>query len=72
MHGSLLEWCNDWWGTYSGAATDPVGVATGEWRVYRGGYWGYIARYCRSAARATTFPNSSSGEVGFRPVRSAL
>jgi formylglycine-generating enzyme required for sulfatase activity len=71
MHGNLGEWCNDWYGTYGGTVTDPVGPGAGSCRVIRGGYWYYYAQYCRSAFRSSDFaPDSADYAVGFRPVRS--
>ena len=72
MHGNLYEWCNDWYGSYSGDITDPVGAVSGSARVIRGGYWDYVAQYCRSAFRYSVYPGSCGGYViGFRFVRSA-
>jgi formylglycine-generating enzyme len=71
MHGNLGEWCNDWFGTYGGSVTDPVGPGAGSYRVARGGNWYNYAQYCRSASRDTDFPSAAHGNLGFRPVRSA-
>jgi formylglycine-generating enzyme required for sulfatase activity len=71
MHGNLREWCNDWYGTYGGTVTDPVGAGAGSSRVLRGGLWAYEARYCRSADRYYNYPYYSYISIGFRPVRSA-
>lgn len=55
MHGNVLEWCSDWYGTYpAGSVTDPMGVASGSYRVLRGGSWANSAGMCRSAYRGTT------------------
>ncbi|MCA1808928.1 MAG: formylglycine-generating enzyme family protein, partial [Lentisphaerae bacterium] len=37
MHGNIWEWCLDWGGAYPATVTDPVGVASGSYRVRRGG-----------------------------------
>jgi sulfatase modifying factor 1 len=71
MHGNLWEWCNDWYDTYGGTVTDPVGAGAGSNRVIRGGGWGSYAQYCRSAFRYSYFPYDPYILVGFRPVRSA-
>jgi formylglycine-generating enzyme required for sulfatase activity len=39
MHGNVLEWCLDWYGAYSGDASDPVGMPLGDQRAVRGGAW---------------------------------
>jgi formylglycine-generating enzyme required for sulfatase activity len=74
MHGNLFEWCNDWYGTYGGTVTDPVGAGAGGVRVIRGGGWAYNAQFCRSAFRSYLYPyyyDYYSG-IGFRPVRSTF
>jgi formylglycine-generating enzyme required for sulfatase activity len=71
MHGNLFEWCNDWYGTYGGTLTDPVGPGEGSSRVIRGGNWVADAQGCRSANRGAGDPSYAYGGVGFRPVRSA-
>ena len=40
MSGNVAEWVNDWYGRYPSApVTDPIGPASGSFRVYRnGGY----------------------------------
>jgi len=71
MHGNLFEWCNDWYGTYDGTVTDPVGVTVEGERVFRGGSWNRAANYCRSAYRFRGNPWVQSDQLGFRLVRSA-
>jgi formylglycine-generating enzyme required for sulfatase activity len=72
MHGNVLEWCLDWYGSNpSGSVPDPVdprGQSTGSNRVIRGGDWANYAIFCRSAHRYSAFPGFRSSNVGFRPV----
>ena len=72
MHGNVWEWCNDWnWSYSSGNASNPTGVQTGSYRVYRGGSWLNNAEDCRSACRYYFTPDSRGSKVGFRVVRHA-
>jgi len=76
MHGNVAEWCLDWWRNELGSAavTDPVGLASGQYRVCRGGIWYYDYDYrplCRSASRSCyvyndTYPSYSYYYWGFR------
>lgn len=71
MSGNAGEWCNDWYGDYSGnPQTNPVGAeySTDAERVNRGGYWLSSATDCRVTARAKGDPEKY--QSGFRVVRS--
>jgi formylglycine-generating enzyme required for sulfatase activity len=71
MHGNVWEWCLDRYASsYPGTVVDPVGAASGSYRVGRGGSWFNYAQGCRSADRRADTPSdrgSSSG--GFRVAR---
>ena len=76
MHGNVWEWTLDWYQLRSSfsseAVKDPVGPASGSYRVQRGGSWCQIAQYCRSAYRNNYYPSDSSGsDIGFRLCCSA-
>ena len=72
MHGNVLEWCWDWYGTFPAEAQiDPQGPASGIGRVYRGGSWRFEAHQTRSAFRFRNNPHLRTNFVGFRLARNA-
>ena len=76
MSGNVWEWAWDGWGSYPGGtlsspSEDPVGAATGSYRVGRGGGWGDVARGCRSAYRGNYgSPGNRGNSLGLRLARS--
>jgi formylglycine-generating enzyme required for sulfatase activity len=67
MHGSVEEWCRDWYGPYAEAAqSDPVGYAQGLFKVTRGGSHNTRVRFLRSANRLGTLPEDKHWLIGFR------
>lgn len=71
MHGNVLEWCLDWYGTYPASVTDPLGAVSGagSGRVVRGGCWYDCANLCRSACRSARYAHYSHNCFGFRVAR---
>jgi formylglycine-generating enzyme required for sulfatase activity len=73
MAGNVQQWCWDWHGTYdTGTPTDPRGVSSGTFRVFRGGGWGYGARSCRVARRTFNASSDPPSLFGFRVARSSV
>lgn len=69
MHGNIWQWCRDWFGPYpGGSVVDPVGPATGNGRVNRGGSFGSGPDRERSAYRAENPQPEASAYRGFRLV----
>jgi formylglycine-generating enzyme required for sulfatase activity len=66
IHGNVWEWSLDWYGTYPGTVTDPLGPTSGSDRVIRGGGWNYFAFNCRSAQRDGIAPGDADDDIGFR------
>jgi len=70
MHGNVWEWVWDLWGIPGTVpTTDPTGPAAGDFRVSRGGCWGYPSGSARSAIRSVTIPAERVHNIGFRVVR---
>lgn len=73
MHGNVEEWCLDWYGPYASAKqTDPLGAASGDFRVTRGGSHSTKLKFLRSANRSGTLPEDKSWLIGFRVVQAEL
>ena len=71
MTGNVWEWCQDWYGSYSGSPqTNPTGAVSGSFRVGRGGSWIYSASECRSSYRNYGTPGDRYGFLGLRLVLS--
>jgi formylglycine-generating enzyme required for sulfatase activity len=71
MLGNVLEWTWDWYGTYPGTVTDPLGASTGSGRVLRGGGWVNSAGSARAAFRVNRDPGYRDNTLGFRLARTA-
>jgi len=70
MSGNVLEWCSDWFGSYSSRAqTNPTGPSSGSLRIVRGSGYGNNAIHCRVSSRGKANPAGVCyGDVGFRVV----
>ena len=67
MSGNVLEWCNDWFGSYSSSSqTNPKGPSSGSDRVMRGCSWRFIARLCCVANRYCDTPDYRRSQCGLR------
>ena len=67
MSGNVLEWCSDWYGSYSSSAqTNPTGPSSGSYRVIRVGSWLSGARDCRVSFRGSGSPGYRGNYLGLR------
>ncbi len=66
MHGSLWEWCEDYYELPSGDNQDDPWVAEGQHRVLRGGSWYNSPSRQRSASREWDYTGGYSIKYGFR------
>jgi formylglycine-generating enzyme required for sulfatase activity/tRNA A-37 threonylcarbamoyl transferase component Bud32 len=68
LAGNVMEWVQDWHGSYSeGAVTNPTGPAEDLDKVLRGGSW-YTTdpKFLRAKGRERWAPDDSRDEIGFR------
>lgn len=76
MTGNVWEWTADWFSStfrQRDRRRDPLGPRRGTHKVQKGGSYLCHASYCRRyrvAARTGNTPDSSTGNLGFRCVRS--
>ena len=67
MTGNVWEWCQDWLGsTGGGAQTDPVGAASGEYRIVRGGCWNSRDGACHVSDISIAWPLWGNATTGLR------
>ena len=74
MARNVWEWVSDWFdSTYYQRSTErnPVGPATGERKVMRGGSWARLAINSRTAFRNSGPPDARYNNVGFRCAKDA-
>ena len=68
MHGNVWEWTADWYGKYpTSSVIDPIGVASGSFRVFRGGSWCHAGKASLTGNRGDNQgPSKRVFDIGFR------
>ena len=72
MDGNAMEWVADWYqeDSYKDAQPNPIGPATGFYRVIRGASWGTIGHETRLTIRLKMIPDFRDTTIGFRCAKS--
>jgi len=67
MAGNAWEWVGDWYGAYPAERqVNPSGLASGDYRVLRGGAFDLFQAFARCAFRGGSLPNLGNTVDGFR------
>jgi formylglycine-generating enzyme required for sulfatase activity len=72
MHGNAFQWCSDRYDAEYYASSrpeDPIGPASGDDRVLRGGSWLIGPCHAHSSGRFRNSPDSRDYSAGFRVAR---
>lgn len=73
MAGNVFEWVQDWYGPgyyATSPSINPVGPASGTYRVARGGSWELSSEFARASYRGYITPGFTYQYFGFRVARS--
>lgn len=75
MAGNVWVWMADWFDEsyYANSPREnPLGAATGEDRVLRGGAWGSLMIQTRGSFRSANSPDARTDYIGIRCAKSAM